>query len=79
MRGEGRLRHRVIEGTDGSRVPNGIWDAELESVCTPRSGGDDTGLCVPQTLYASGVYADDTCTADAVSYTHLTLPTILLV
>jgi hypothetical protein len=56
--GEGRLRSRVLVGDDGSRMPYGIWDAELDGECWLMG---DPAHCVPVFNYGS-YNTDDACT-----------------
>lgn len=59
-----RLRLRVLEASDGSRVPIGFHDAELGVDCSPRADRDGVVRCLPVAVSTDG-FADAACSVRA--------------
>jgi hypothetical protein len=64
VEGDERIRARMIEGADGSRVPFGYLDQERGDPCALATAADGEVRCLPsETLEVGALYADGACEA----------------
>lgn len=66
-----RLKLQFLEGADGSRLPQGLWDAERNEACEPMVDEAGTTRCFPRstasTATIGGTYfADAACSRVAL-------------